>query len=39
VYPDEGHVFGNRANQTKARADAAEFMLAHLTGRTAPVRS
>ena len=33
VYPDEGHVFGNRANRTKADSDSAEFLLAHL-GRT-----
>jgi dipeptidyl aminopeptidase/acylaminoacyl peptidase len=31
VYPDEGHVFGRRENQTKARSAAAEFLLAHLT--------
>jgi dipeptidyl aminopeptidase/acylaminoacyl peptidase len=31
VYPDEGHAFGSRANQTKAREDAAEFLLAHLS--------
>jgi dipeptidyl aminopeptidase/acylaminoacyl peptidase len=30
VYPDEGHVFGNRADQTQARSDAAGFLLAHL---------
>jgi dipeptidyl aminopeptidase/acylaminoacyl peptidase len=30
VYPNEGHMFGNRENQTKARSDAAEFLLAHL---------
>lgn len=31
VYPDEGHMFGSRANQTKAREDSAEFLLAHLS--------
>ncbi len=30
VYPDEGHVFGSSAHQTKARSDAAEFLLDHL---------
>jgi dipeptidyl aminopeptidase/acylaminoacyl peptidase len=30
VYPDEGHVFGGSANQTRARTDGAEFLLAHL---------
>jgi len=30
VYPNEGHMFGNRENQTKARSDAVEFLLAHL---------
>jgi dipeptidyl aminopeptidase/acylaminoacyl peptidase len=33
IYPDEGHVFGRRDNQTKARSDAAEFLLAHLVRR------
>ncbi|GAA0934204.1 S9 family peptidase [Virgisporangium aurantiacum] len=31
IYPDEGHVFGKRTNQTRARSDAAEFLIAHLT--------
>lgn len=31
VFPDEGHVFGKRANQTKARSAAAEFLLDYLT--------
>jgi dipeptidyl aminopeptidase/acylaminoacyl peptidase len=30
VYPDEGHVFGSSAHQTKARTDGAEFLLDHL---------
>jgi dipeptidyl aminopeptidase/acylaminoacyl peptidase len=30
VYPGEGHVFSSRTNQTKARSDAAAFLLAHL---------
>jgi dipeptidyl aminopeptidase/acylaminoacyl peptidase len=35
VYPDEGHIFGNRANQMTARSDAVEFLLARLQpGRT-----
>jgi dipeptidyl aminopeptidase/acylaminoacyl peptidase len=33
VYPDEGHVFGRKANQAKARSDSAGFLLAHLTGQ------
>jgi len=31
VYPDEGHGFTRRENQARARADAADFLLAHLT--------
>jgi dipeptidyl aminopeptidase/acylaminoacyl peptidase len=30
VYPDEGHAFGQRASQSKARSEAAEFLLSHL---------
>jgi dipeptidyl aminopeptidase/acylaminoacyl peptidase len=30
VYPDEGHQFGKRSNQTKARSDAADFLIQHL---------
>jgi dipeptidyl aminopeptidase/acylaminoacyl peptidase len=30
VYPDEGHAFGKRENQRKARGDSAEFLLDHL---------
>jgi dipeptidyl aminopeptidase/acylaminoacyl peptidase len=30
VYPDEGHLFTKHDNLTKARADAADFLLAHL---------
>jgi dipeptidyl aminopeptidase/acylaminoacyl peptidase len=30
VYPDEGHQFGKRENQIKARSDAGDFLLAHL---------
>jgi dipeptidyl aminopeptidase/acylaminoacyl peptidase len=33
IYPDEGHVFGRSENQHRARVDAAEFLLRHLTGR------
>jgi dipeptidyl aminopeptidase/acylaminoacyl peptidase len=32
LYPDEGHVFGRKANETKAQSDSADFLLAHLTG-------
>lgn len=31
VFPDEGHIFGKRENQTKARSAAAEFLLDYLT--------
>lgn len=31
VYPDEGHGFTKRENETKAIGDASEFLLAHLT--------
>jgi dipeptidyl aminopeptidase/acylaminoacyl peptidase len=31
VYPDEGHAFGKRENQSRARSDAAEFLISHLT--------
>jgi dipeptidyl aminopeptidase/acylaminoacyl peptidase len=34
VYPDEGHWFGKRDNQIKARSGAGEFLLAHLSPRT-----
>jgi len=30
VYPDEGHLFTKHENLTSARADAADFLLAHL---------
>lgn len=30
VYPDEGHIFGRRENQIKARSTAGEFLTAHL---------
>jgi dipeptidyl aminopeptidase/acylaminoacyl peptidase len=30
VYPDEGHSFGKRENQIKARSAAGEFLLSHL---------
>ena len=30
IYPDEGHVFGKRANQISARTAAGEFLLTHL---------
>lgn len=30
VYPDEGHVFGRRENQIKARSSAADFLLQYL---------
>jgi dipeptidyl aminopeptidase/acylaminoacyl peptidase len=30
IYPDEGHAFGKRSNQTKARSDAADFLIRHL---------
>lgn len=30
VYPDEGHFFGRRENQIKARSAAGEFLRAHL---------
>lgn len=30
VYPDEGHIFGRRENQIKARSAAGEFLRAHL---------
>jgi hypothetical protein len=30
VYPDEGHVFGKRKNQIKARSAAGNFLLEHL---------
>lgn len=36
VYPDEGHGFSKRANETKARSDAAEFLLSHLLREAAP---
>jgi dipeptidyl aminopeptidase/acylaminoacyl peptidase len=32
VYPGEGHVFGSRENQAKARSDAADFLLTQLLG-------
>ena len=32
VYPDEGHGFTKRANEVKAIGDAADFLVAHLTG-------
>lgn len=31
VYPDEGHFFGRRENQIKARSAAGEFIRAHLS--------
>jgi dipeptidyl aminopeptidase/acylaminoacyl peptidase len=30
VYEDEGHIFTKRDNQIRARADSAEFLIAHL---------
>lgn len=33
VYDDEGHHFGKRENQSKARSDAAEFLVARLAER------
>lgn len=33
VYPDEGHFFGRRENQIKARSTAGEFLKAHLQPR------
>ena len=30
IYPDEGHLFGKRENQTRARSSIADFLLTHL---------